>query len=54
MCGLKERTNSDNKQPNKRNEQHKKKEKKRYSPNPTRFSKRFFTCSLPVSILKFY
>ena len=31
-----------------------KKEKKRYHPNPTRISKRFFTSSLSVSILKFY
>ena len=36
------------------NETNIKKEKKRYPPNPTRFSERFFTCSLPVSILKFY
>ena len=43
-----------NKQTNKWNKHHKKNKKKRYPPNPIRFSERFFTYSLAVSILKFY
>ena len=41
MCGLKERTNSDNKQPNKRNEQHKKKRKRDTLPTQLVFPKDF-------------
>ena len=44
---LKRKTNQENKQTNNI-------KKKRYPPNPTRFSERFFASSLPVSIFKIY
>ena len=47
-------TKTTKKQTNKQTKKQTKKEKKRYPPNPTCFSERFFTCSLPVSILKLY